>query len=110
MTIYLISDNPDLIRRARKLGDFSGLKKRITQKEINDLLSDMTGIPIQSISSVESQKLLNLEATLHKRVIGQDEAISCHSESDSSISFRYSKSKSSNCEFFLLWSDRSRKN
>jgi ATP-dependent Clp protease ATP-binding subunit ClpA len=36
----------------------------------------MTGIPIQSLSSAESQKLVNLEATLHKRVIGQEEAIS----------------------------------
>ena len=36
----------------------------------------MTGIPIQSISNIESQKLVNLEATLHKRVIGQEEAIS----------------------------------
>ena len=69
-------DDPDLIRRARKLGDFTGLKKRITQREIRELLSDMTGIPIQSISSVESEKLMNLEATLHKRVIGQEEAIS----------------------------------
>ena len=69
-------DDPELIRRARKLGDFTGLKKRITQKEIRELLADMTGIPIQSLSSVESQKLVNLEATLHKRVIGQEEAIS----------------------------------
>ena len=69
-------DDPDLIKRARKLGDFTGLKKRITQKEIRELLADMTGIPIQSLSSVESQKLVNLEATLHKRVIGQEEAIS----------------------------------
>jgi len=69
-------DDPDLIKRARKLGDFSGLKKRITQGEIRDLLSSMTGIPVQSISNVESQKLLNLESTLHKRVIGQEEAIS----------------------------------
>ena len=69
-------DDPDLIKRARKLGNFSGLKKRITQKEIRELLSNMTGIPIQSISNVESQKLINLEATLHKRVIGQEEAIS----------------------------------
>ena len=53
-----------------------GLKKRITQKEIRELLADMTGIPIQSISNVESQKLMNLESTLHKRVIGQEEAIS----------------------------------
>jgi ATP-dependent Clp protease ATP-binding subunit ClpA len=68
-------DDPDLIKRARKLGDFTGLKKRITQKEIRELLSIMTGIPVQSISTVESKKLLKLEATLHKRVIGQDDAI-----------------------------------
>jgi len=69
-------DDPELIRRARKLGDFTGLKKKITQKEIRELLASMTGIPIQSISNVESQKLINLESTLHKRVIGQEEAIS----------------------------------
>jgi ATP-dependent Clp protease ATP-binding subunit ClpA len=68
-------DDPDLIRRARKMGDFTGLKKRITQKEIRELLADMTGIPMQSISNDESQKLINLEATLHKRVIGQEEAV-----------------------------------
>ena len=69
-------DDPELIRRARKLGDFTGLKKKITQKEIRELLASMTGIPIQSISNIESQKLINLESTLHKRVIGQEEAIS----------------------------------
>jgi ATP-dependent Clp protease ATP-binding subunit ClpA len=69
-------DDPELIRRARRIGDFSGLKKRITQREIRQLLADITGIPIQSISNVESQKLINLESTLHKRVIGQEEAIS----------------------------------
>lgn len=69
-------DDPDLIRRARKLGDFTGLKKKITQREIRELLANMTGIPIQSLSNVESQKLMNLEATLHKRVIGQEEAVS----------------------------------
>jgi ATP-dependent Clp protease ATP-binding subunit ClpA len=69
-------DDPDLIRRARKMGDFTGLKKRITQKEIRQLLADMTGIPIQSISNAESQKLVNLESTLHNRVIGQEEAVS----------------------------------
>jgi len=73
--LYNLED-PELIRRARKLGDFTGLKKRITQKEIRQLLADMTGIPMQSLSNAESQKLINLEATLHKRVIGQEEAIS----------------------------------
>jgi len=69
-------DDPDLIRRARKLGDFTGLKKKITQSEIRELITSMTGIPIQSLSNNESQKLMNLEGTLHKRVIGQEEAIS----------------------------------
>jgi len=69
-------EDPDLIQRSRKIGNFSGLKKRITQRDIRELVSNMTGIPIQSISSIESQRLLNLEATLHKRVIGQEEAIS----------------------------------
>ena len=73
--LYNLED-PELIRRARKLGDFSGLKKRITQREVRELLASMTGIPIQSISAVESQKLVNLESTLHKRVIGQEEGIS----------------------------------
>jgi ATP-dependent Clp protease ATP-binding subunit ClpA len=69
-------EDPELIQQSRKLGDFTGLKKQITQREIRELLSDITGIPIQTISNIESQKLLNLEATLHQRVIGQDEAIS----------------------------------
>jgi ATP-dependent Clp protease ATP-binding subunit ClpA len=73
-------DDPELIRRARKLGDFSGLKTKITQREIRELLADMTGIPINSLTSVESEKLINLEATLHKRVIGQEEAITAISK------------------------------
>ena len=70
------NDDPELIKKARKLGDFSGLKKRITQREIRELLSTITGIPVQSISNAESQKLLNLESALHKRVVGQEEAVS----------------------------------
>lgn len=69
-------DDPELIRRARKLGDFAGLKTKITQSHIRELLSSMTGIPIQSLSNEESKKLINLESTLHKRVIGQEEAVS----------------------------------
>ena len=69
-------DDPDLIQRARKLGDFTGLKKRITQTEIRELLARITGIPIQSISNIESEKLINLEVDLHTRVIGQNEAVS----------------------------------
>lgn len=69
-------DDPELIQKARKLGDFTGLKKRITQQEIRELLSHITGIPIQSISMAESQKLMKLESKLHQRVIGQEDAVS----------------------------------
>ncbi|KAB2858790.1 MAG: AAA domain-containing protein, partial [Flavobacteriales bacterium] len=69
-------EDPLLIRQARKTGDFTGLKKRITQNEVRQLLAHMTGIPVNNLSSVETEKLANLETTLHKRVIGQEEAIS----------------------------------
>ena len=66
---------PELIQRARSLGDFSFLKTRITQNDVNQLLSKMTGIPLQTITTGESQKLLMIESELHKRVVGQEEAI-----------------------------------
>ncbi len=68
-------DDPKLVQVARKTGNFTGLKKRITHNDIRDLISSMTGIPLQSLSNEESEKLLNLENILHKRVIGQEEAI-----------------------------------
>ena len=67
--------DPELVRKSRELGDFSGLKQRITQDHIRRLLASMTGIPIASLTNTESQKLLALETTLHQRVIGQDEAV-----------------------------------
>ena len=68
-------DDPELIKRARKLGDFTGLKTRITQSHIEELLGQITGIPIQSLSNEEEEKLKNLEINFHKRVIGQEEAV-----------------------------------
>ena len=44
--------------------------------DIQAIISDMTGIPLSKIAQTESEKLLNIEAELHKNVIGQDEAIS----------------------------------
>jgi len=68
-------EDPDLLKRARELGDFTALKTTINQIQVNNLLSSMTGIPIQSISADESEKLLKIESVLHQRVIGQEEAI-----------------------------------
>ena len=51
-------------------------KTAVTEAEIADIISDWTGIPVNRLQEEESQRLLHLEDTLHKRVIGQDEAVS----------------------------------
>ena len=55
-------------------------KAKITENSIYALLTDMTGIPLNFLSSNMSENLLNLESTLHARVIGQEEAISAISK------------------------------
>jgi len=45
-------------------------------EDIQQVISDMTGIPLARIIQSESQKLLHIEEELHKKVIGQEEAIS----------------------------------
>ncbi len=47
----------------------------IAKEEVAYVVSKMTGIPLQKIEEAESQKLLHMEEELHKRVVGQDEAI-----------------------------------
>lgn len=48
-------------------------------KDIEDVVSMWTGIPISKLESEDSKRLINLEELLHKRVIGQDEGISAMS-------------------------------
>ena len=47
---------------------------QVTEKEIAEIVSSWTHIPIVKLTEDEAQRLLNLEATLHRRVIGQNEA------------------------------------
>ena len=49
--------------------------EEITEKDIADVISMATGIPLSKISSDESEKILNMEEELKKRVVGQDNAI-----------------------------------
>jgi ATP-dependent Clp protease ATP-binding subunit ClpA len=69
-------NEPEILNDARKRGNLAGLKRRVGPSEIKKVLSSITGIPIESISSAEQVKLLNLEKILHERVIGQEDAIS----------------------------------
>ena len=47
----------------------------ITEEDIATVISKMTGVPVTKITEKENDRLKNLEAELHKRVVGQDEAV-----------------------------------
>ncbi|KAJ6676409.1 ATP-DEPENDENT CLP PROTEASE [Salix viminalis] len=47
----------------------------VTESDIQHIVSSWTGIPVEKVSTDESDRLLKMEDTLHKRVIGQDEAV-----------------------------------
>lgn len=51
------------------------IKEEVTSEDIADVVSRWTGIPVSKMLQSEREKLLHLEEELHKRVIGQDEAI-----------------------------------
>jgi len=51
------------------------LKEEVTEQEIAEIVSKWTGIPVTKLVEEEKEKLLNLENLLHKRVVGQDEAV-----------------------------------
>ena len=49
---------------------------QLKEEDIQEVVAAWTGIPVSKVSETESEKLKNLEQNLHKRVIGQDEAVS----------------------------------
>ena len=59
----------------KKQGDNALIKEEVTAEDIADVVSRWTGIPVSRMLQSEREKLLHLEDELHKRVIGQDEAI-----------------------------------
>ena len=66
------------LENAKKEWETKSSKNVSTLKEedIANVISSWTGIPVTKVSQSENDKLKNLEANLHKRVIGQDEAVS----------------------------------
>ena len=52
------------------------LKEEVTSEEIAEVVSAWTGVPVSKMMQGELDKLKNLEGELHKRVVGQDEAVS----------------------------------
>lgn len=52
-----------------------GRRIHVTEKDIADVVSSWTGIPVYELTEEESEKLLRMEEALHKRVVGQEAAI-----------------------------------
>jgi len=65
---------------AQKQGQSHLLKEEVDEEDIAAVVSRWTGIPVSRLLSGEVQKLLHLEEELHKRVIGQDEAVTAVAE------------------------------
>ncbi|PJC85012.1 ATP-dependent chaperone ClpB [Vibrio sp. HA2012] len=64
----------DLAAQA-EMHEMTLLKNRVTDAEIAEVLSKQTGIPVSKMLEAEKDKLLKMEEVLHKRVIGQEEAV-----------------------------------
>ncbi|MFD2602085.1 ATP-dependent chaperone ClpB [Flavobacterium suzhouense] len=56
------------------------IKEEVTREDIAEVVAKWTGIPVTKMLQGEREKLLNLEAELHKRVVGQEEAIEAVSD------------------------------
>ena len=71
---------PDLERRLQEAskaehGEFQLLRSSVTEDEIAEVVSAWTGIPVARMLQGEREKLLGMEAALHRRVVGQSEAV-----------------------------------
>ena len=68
---------PDLEKQLKESSAVSNklLRDEVTADDIADVVSRWTGIPVSKMQTSETEKLLHLEEELHKRVIGQEEAI-----------------------------------
>ena len=60
--------------------DTSKQVSQVTVKDIADVVSMATGVPVSNLTEAETEKLLRMESVLHERVIGQDEAVTALSK------------------------------
>lgn len=63
----------DALKKDWKGGDHDHLT--VTEEDVAEVVSKWTGVPLQNLKKSDSERLLHLEDELHKRVIGQDEAV-----------------------------------
>ena len=72
--IKTLKEKLDNIRREWK-EKTSSVSGEVTEEDIADIVSAWTGVPVVQLTQEESERLLKLESILHRRVIGQDEAV-----------------------------------
>ncbi|CAM8984294.1 unnamed protein product [Rhodiola kirilowii] len=68
----LIDKGKEMSKAETEAGDVGPM---VTEVDIQHIVSSWTGIPVDKVSTDESERLLKMEDTLHKRIIGQDEAV-----------------------------------
>ena len=74
-------ENAQIQERLRSMqGDKALIKEEVDSDDIADVVSRWTGIPVTKMLQSEKEKLLHLEEELHKRVVGQDDAITAISD------------------------------
>ena len=77
-----LQDEIDSIQKQlhQRQGSEALIKEEVTPDDIADVVSRWTGIPVSRMLQSEREKLVHMESELHKRVIGQDEAIQAVSD------------------------------
>jgi len=74
-------ENAQIQERLREMqGDKALIKEEVDSDDIAEIVSRWTGIPVTKMLQSEKEKLLHLEEELHKRVVGQDDAIKAISD------------------------------
>ena len=80
------------------------LKEEVTEEEIAEVVAKWTNIPVAKLVESEREKLLNLDRILHRRVIGQEEAV--EAVSDSIIRARAGLKSPDRSWFLIFWANR----
>ncbi len=73
-------EETEAVAAKAKASDSSLLRDQVTEEEIARIVAKWTGIPVSKLMEGEREKLLGLDGLLHRRVIGQDEAVERVSE------------------------------
>jgi len=74
-------DNKAIQAKLKELqGENAMIKEEVDSEDIAEIVSRWTGIPVKKMAQSEKEKLLHLEEELHRRVVGQDQAITAVSD------------------------------